>query len=157
MIRAATTADADAIAAIWNHYIRTTTVTFLPDEKTQAEIAAMIAGPGPVFVAEAAGRVIGFARYFPFRGGRGYVHTVEHTVLLAPGAERGGQGRALMVALIDHARADAKHSIWAGVSAENEAGVAFHARLGFATVARLPEAGFKFGRWIDLVLMQKML
>ncbi|MBI1416358.1 MAG: GNAT family N-acetyltransferase [Limimaricola sp.] len=157
MIRPATSADADAIAAIWNHYIRTTTVTFLPDEKTQAEVAALIAGPDPVLVAEVAGRVSGFARYFPFRAGRGYVHTVEHTVLLAPGAEGAGQGRALMTSLVDHARAHAKHSIWAGVSAENEAGVAFHGRLGFVTVARLPEVGFKFGRWIDLVLMQKML
>ncbi len=156
MIRPAAPPDAPAIAAIWNHYIRHTTVTFLPDEKTDADVAALIAGPDPVFVADE-GAVSGFARYFPFRSGRGYVHTVEHTVLLASDTPRRGLGRALMTAVEDHARAAAKHSLWAGVSAENTAGVAFHTAIGFTPVAVLPEVGFKFDRWIDLVLMQKRL
>lgn len=157
MIRPAAAADAGVIAAIWNHYIRETTVTFLPDEKAPGDIAALIGGADPVLVAEADGEVLGFARYFQFRGGRGYVHTVEHTVLLRPGGAGRGTGRALMAALVDHATAAGKHSMWAGVSGENTAGVAFHAALGFERVAVLPEVGFKFGRWIDLVLMQKRL
>jgi phosphinothricin acetyltransferase len=62
-----------------------------------------------------------------------------------------------MEALCDHATAAGKHSMFAGCSAENAGAVAFHARMGFAEVARLPEVGFKFGRWIDLVLLQKRL
>ncbi len=81
MIRAATNADAGAIADIWNHYIRHTTVTFLPDEKTAEQVEAMLAAD-PCLVWELDGRVGGFARYFQFRGGRGYRHTSEHTVLL---------------------------------------------------------------------------
>ena len=154
-IRPATISDAPAIAAIWNHYIRNTTVTFLPDEKSVEDAEKMIAAD-VCLVADDAG-VQGFARYFQFRGGRGYFHTVEHTVLLAPGVDGRGYGRALMRELMTHATKAGKHSMWAGVSGENADGVAFHAALGFAEVARLPEVGFKYGRWIDLVLMQKRL
>ena len=155
IIRHATTADAKAIATIWNHYIRDTTVTFLPDEKSVEDAKKMIATD--VCLVADDGGVQGFARYFQFRGGRGYVHTVEHTVLLAPGTGGRGYGRDLMRALMTHAAEAGKHSMWAGVSGENAEGVAFHAALGFDEVARLPEVGFKFGRWIDLVLMQKRL
>lgn len=156
MIRAATPQDAAAIAAIWNHYIRETTATFLPDEKTEADVRAIIA-TDVCLVAETGDGIAGFGRYFQFRGGRGYAHTAEHTVLLAQGSAGKGTGRALMAALIAHARAAGKHSLWAGISAENPAAVGFHAALGFEHVARLPEVGFKFGRWIDLILMQKRL
>ncbi len=155
MIRPATAADAPAIAAIWNHYIRETTVTFLPDEKSVEDVEKMIATD--VCLVADYGGIQGFARYFQFRGGRGYFHTVEHTVLLASGTAGRGYGRGLMKALMAHAAQAGKHSMWAGVSGENRAGVSFHAALGFQEIARLPEVGFKFGRWIDLVLMQKRL
>ena len=155
MIRPATAADAPAIAAIWNHYIRETTVTFLPDEKSVEDVEKMIATD--VCLVADDGGIQGFARYFQFRGGRGYFHTVEHTVLLASGTAGRGYGRGLMKALMAHAAQAGKHSMWAGVSGENRAGVSFHAALGFQEIARLPEVGFKFGRWIDLGLMQKRL
>jgi len=155
MIRPATAADAPAIAAIWNHYIRETTVTFLPDEKSIEDVEKMVATD--VCLVADDGGVQGFARYFQFRGGRGYFHTVEHTVLLAAGTAGRGYGRGLMKALMAHAAQAGKHSMWAGVSGENKAGVSFHVALGFEEIARLPEVGFKFGRWIDLVLMQKRL
>jgi L-amino acid N-acyltransferase len=157
IIRRATPADTAAIVSIWNHYIRTTTVTFAHDERSPTEVVGLLAGPDPAFVAEAAGHVLGFARYFPFRGGTGYSRTAEHTILLDPDQAGRGAGRALMQAMLADARAQGWHTIYAGVSAENDAGVAFHARMGFATVARLPEAGWKFDRWIDLVLMMKRL
>jgi L-amino acid N-acyltransferase YncA len=157
MIRAATPQDVPAIMAIWNHYIRDTTVTFLPVEKTAADIAPLIAGTDPFLVWEDDGQAIGFARYFPFRSGAGYARTVEHTILFAPGKGGGGRGRYLMEHLCALAGKADKHSMIAGVSAENAAGVAFHQKLGFIPVATLPEVGFKFGRWLDLVLMQRRL
>jgi phosphinothricin acetyltransferase len=82
---------------------------------------------------------------------------MEHTIQLAPEASGRGHGRALMTAVEDHARAGGAHSMFAGVSGENPEGRAFHARLGYVETAILPQVGWKFGRWMDLVLMQKIL
>lgn len=155
MIRPATPQDAPQIAAIWNHAIRETTITFNPVEKTDAEVADLTARACLVW--EDAGRVLGFARYFQFRGGEGYRFTVEHTIMLHADGHGQGGGRQLMAALCAHAKAAGMHTMFAGCSAENPGAVAFHAKMGFQEVARLPEVGFKFGRWIDLVLMQKIL
>ncbi|MEO1638164.1 MAG: N-acetyltransferase family protein [Pseudomonadota bacterium] len=155
MIRPATPADAAQIAAIWNHAIRETTITFNPDEKSEEEVASLCAQN--CLVAVDGDQVLGFARYFQFRGGAGYRFTVEHTIMLHADAHGRGVGRALLEALCAAAKADGMHTMFAGCSAENPGAVAFHARAGFTTVATLPEVGFKFGRWIDLVLMQKTL
>lgn len=155
MIRTARPSDASEIADIWNHAIRETTITFNPVEKSADEVARLIAQDCLVWDVE--GRVFGFARYFPFRGGEGYRFTVEHTILLHADGHGKGGGRLLMDALFADAKAAGKHTMFAGCSAENPGAVAFHASLGFAKVATLPEVGFKFGRWIDLVLMHKTL
>ena len=161
MIRDATPGDAAGIAAIWNPVIRDTAITFNSAEKSPADIAAMIRtrqGDGHGFlVTEDEGRILGFATYAQFRGGVGYARTMEHTILLDPAAHGRGLGRALMQAVEDHARARGAISIFAGVSAENPAGRAFHAALGYAEVAILQRVGYKFGRTMDLVLMQKFL
>lgn len=161
MIRNATPEDAPGIAAIWNPVIRDTAITFNAAEKTNAEIARLIADrqqAGHAFlVADDEGGIAGFATYAQFRGGVGYARTMEHTILLAPTAHGMGLGRALMSAIETHARNAGALSLIAGVSAENPAGRAFHARLGFAEVAILQRVGFKFGRTMDLVLMQKFL
>ena len=156
-VRLATGLDAEAVAAIWNHYIRETSVTFNALEKTADEVAALIGTRPAFFVALDQDRVAGFATYDQFRGGVGYARTMEHTIQLAPGASGRGHGRALMRAVEDHARMGGAHSMFAGVSGENPEGCAFHARLGYAETAVLPAVGWKFGRWMDLVLMQKFL
>lgn len=157
MIRRATPEDALAIAAIWNHAIRETTITFNPTLKTVGEVAGLINEATPCYVYEDENTVKGFARYFPFRGGEGYRFSVEHTVMLMNAAQGKGAGRALMTALCDHAKAAGLRMMHAGISAENPKAVDFHHKCGFTTLAVLPEVGFKFGRWIDLVLMQKRL
>ncbi len=157
MIRPARPGDAAAIGAIWNPYIRDTTVTFNPVEKSDAEIAALTTEPHAFFVWDDGAAILGFARYFQFRGGLGYARSAEHTILLHPGASGRGIGRVLMTAILDHAQAAGMGSMIAGVSAENAAGRAFHAAMGFAEVGHVPSVGWKFDRWIDLILMQKRL
>ncbi len=161
MIRSARPEDAEGIAAVWNPYIRDTAVTFNSATKSTDDIADMIcaraAAGFATFVAETGGGVAGFASYTQFRGGVGYARSMEHTILLSPAARGGGIGRALMRAVEDHARAGGAHCLFAGVSAENAEGRTFHARMGFAEAAVLRAVGFKFGRYMDLVLMQKFL
>lgn len=161
MIRPATAADAQALADLWNPWIRTSAVTFNSIEKTAADMAAMIADKATAghgfWVALDAGTLLGFATYGQFRGGIGYAHAMEHTVVLAPEARGKGIGRALMAVLEDHARSIGAHTILAGVSGENPEGRAFHAALGYSVVAVIPAVGRKFNRWMDIVLMQKFL
>ena len=157
-VRAARAGDAAAIAAIWAPLIRDTTVTFTTEEKTAADIAAMIgARPGAFVVAEREGGVAGFATYGPFRAGPGYAQSAEVTIILSEGARGQGLGRSLMRALERAARDAGIHVLVAGISADNAAALEFHRALGFAETGRMPEVGRKFGRWLDLVLMQKTL
>ena len=156
MIRAAAASDAGAICAIWNPIIRESIATFNSVEKTPADIAQLITHQ-PVFVTENGDQITGFATYGQFRGGVGYCHTGEHTIHLAPAAQGQGVGRALMDVICDHATSAGFHSMWAGISAENTGGIAFHAALGFRQIACPEQVGRKFGRWHDLVLMQKHL
>jgi L-amino acid N-acyltransferase YncA len=161
ILRDATAADAGAIAAFWNPQIRATAVTFNAVEKSVTEIVTLISTrqeAGQAFmVVEVEGQVAGFASYSQFRAGVGYARTMEHTIILGPAAIGRGLGRSLMAAIEAHARGQGVHSMFAGVSGENAAGIAFHAAIGYVPVAVLHQVGFKFGRWMDLHLMQKLL
>lgn len=159
LIRTANLQDARSICDIWNSVIRDTLVTFTTEEKRPDAVAADISARGAAFlIAEReAGRIAGFATFGAFRSGPGYAFTREHTVMLAPNARGAGIGRALMDALETVALSENVHSLIGGISGENPGGVAFHRSIGFHEVGRLPECGFKAGKWIDLVLMQKLL
>lgn len=160
-IRPATGADCAAIADLWNPLIRETAITFTTIEKTaeglRATLAEKAAAGHSFLVAVEDGALMGFATYGAFRTGPGYARTMEHTIILAGAARGQGLGRALMGALERDARAQGIHSLIAGVSSANPAGRAFHAAIGYNTVAVLPQVGNKFGQWLDLVLMQKFL
>ena len=157
IIRKAVDADARPLMEIQNPVIRDTAATFNSVERTEVDFQNAFRDLPCFLVAEDNGKILGFVSYIQFRRGIGYARTVEHTIVLAEDARGRGVGRALMAAVEDHARAAGMGSIWAGVSGENADGVAFHARLGYEEVARLPKVGFKFGRWMDLVLMRKWL
>ena len=161
LIRDAAPADLSAIVAITNQAILYTTAIW---SITPVDLAARTlwwqertAQGFPVLVAEAQGQIIGFGSYGPFRPHDGYLHTVEHSVYVAPEAQHQGAGGALLTALLDHAKTAGKHVMIGGIDAENQASLAFHRRFGFVETGRMPQLGRKFDRWLDLVLMQKQL
>ena len=153
MIHAATLEDAAWLTAIWNRMIADTLFTFTTERKTESATAEMIQARPVLVLPDQAG----FATYGPFRAGPGYSATVEHSILLDASAQGRGQGRALMDALMELARCENHHVMVAGISGANPNAVAFHAALGFETVAQMPEVGRKAGQWLDLILMQKRL
>ena len=126
-------------------------ITFTSTLKTPDDVATMIASR-PAFFTTTDG-IQGFAAYSQFRGGDGYAPCMEHSVILSPKA----RGRALMTAIEDHARSQGARQMIAGISGENPAAIRFHQVLGYHEVARIAEAGCKSGRYIDLVLLRKVL
>jgi len=161
IIRPATEADLPAIAAIYNDAVRQTTAiwneTVVDVENRRAWREARLASGYPVLVADREGAVVAYGSFGDFRAFDGYRFTVEHSVYVAEGARRLGIASALVVALAENAAALGKHVMVAGIAADNAASIALHARLGFVECGRMPEVGRKFGRWLDLVLMQKIL
>ncbi|SOC10505.1 GNAT family N-acetyltransferase [Rhodobacter maris] len=161
MIRPATPEDIPALLAFWNPVIAETTITFSPTLHSAESLGQLISerqAAGRAFlVAESLGEVAGFVSYDQFRKGLGYAAAMEHTIILAPAARGQGVGRALMAAAEDHARQAGAHLMVGGISAENAPGLAFHAAVGYVEAGRVAEAGRKFERFIDLVLMQKIL
>ena len=164
IVRNATHSDLPAIVALHNALIPTTTVTWTDDLDTLEHRAAWFehqeAAGHPVLVAEDEGRVVGFTCYEPFRGeGKqpGYRATAELSIHVRESHWGNGVGRALINALVERAQEDGIHVLVAAIDAENEPSVQFHGRLGFVEVARMPETGQKFGRWLDLLLMQRIV
>jgi phosphinothricin acetyltransferase len=160
-IRPATDHHLPAILAIYNDAVRHTTAIWndtVVDLENRRAWREARAGLGyPVLVGEEDGAVVAYGSFGDFRAFDGYRFTVEHSVYVADGARRRGVASALIVALAEHATALGKHVMVAGIAADNEASIALHRKLGFAETGRMPEVGFKFGRWLDLVLMQRRL
>lgn len=157
MIRRATPADAPAITKIMNDVIAQPHITFRTAPKPPKEVAAMIEGPAPVWVASEGAIVTGYATYGPFRGSDGYARSLEHSIALRPAARGKGQGRALMAALMEDARTAGCRVMVAGISAANPNAIAFHASLGFENAGLLRNVGHKGGAWHDLVFMTRDL
>lgn len=108
----------------------------------------------PVIVAEIDGRVAGYATYSQWRPHQGYRLTVEHSVYVVEEFRGRGVATVLMDALVSRATAEGRHVMIAGICSTNAGSIALHERLGFTTVAVVPEVGRKFGRWLDLTLMR---
>ena len=161
MIRDAAENDLPALLAIYNDLVATSTAIYMDrpttlDERTAWWRARVTAGY-PVLVAEDDAGVVGFASFGDFRPRPGYRFSVEHSVYVRADRRGSGIGRTLMLPLIDRATALGKHIMIGGVDAENTGSLRFHERLGFERVAHFKEVGFKFGRWLDLIFLQRKL
>jgi phosphinothricin acetyltransferase len=156
VVRDAQDADMPAVRDLYNALIETTTVAWTEARQTLRERRAWFRRQQrigyPVLVAEADGVVVGFAAYGSFRGSGkwpGYRHTVEHTIHVREDSWGRGIGRGLIDGLVDQARADGVHVMVAAIDGANTESISFHERLGFTVVARMPEVGRKFDRWLD--------
>jgi phosphinothricin acetyltransferase len=159
-IRSAVPADADSIASIVNTLLTSTTIEWRSEPYSIDAMLDWMRAHECILVAEEQGEVVGLAAFGPFRDTTkwpGYRFAVENTVHVREDYWRSGVGRALMGSLIETARREGKHSMIAAVDGANESSVRLHEHLGFRQVARLPEVGAKFGRWLDLVLLQLQL
>ncbi|MTJ80224.1 MAG: N-acetyltransferase [Telmatospirillum sp.] len=162
-IRDADSADAAAIAEIYNDAVAHTTAIWNERTVDTPNRAAWIADRRkagfPVLVAVAAGQgeVVGYASYGDWRAFDGYRHTVEHSVYVRSNRRGAGIGRRLMEMLIVRARADGKHVMVAAIEAGNEVSIGLHRALGFEAVGHLREVGTKFGKWLDLAFLQLTL
>ena len=164
VVRDATTDDLPAITTIYNAHLETTTHEWTEALHTVGERAAWLAEQTaaglPALVAADRGDVVGWATFGDFRDSQrwpGYRFTVEHSIHVREDSWGRGVGRALIGALEARARAAGKHVMVAGIDSANDRSIRFHERLGFVEVARMPEVGEKFGRRLDLVLMQRIL
>jgi L-amino acid N-acyltransferase YncA len=111
----------------------------------------------PVFVAEEAGKIVGFSSIGPFRNWAAYKYSVENSVYVAADERGKGIGKLLIPPLIEAAKQLDMHTVIAGIDATNEASIRLHKGFGFEEVARFKQVGYKFGRWLDLTFLQLML
>jgi L-amino acid N-acyltransferase len=161
-VREAADTDLPGILEIYNDIIRTSTAVYSVEpvaiDERRAWLDARRERGFPVLVAIDAAEVLGFASFGEWRGSwTGYRYTVEHTVHVRADVRRRGVGRELVEALIPRARDLGKHVMIGGIDAANLDSLLFHKRLGFERVAHFREVGRKFGRWLDLVFMQRWL
>ncbi len=161
-IRAAQPGDLPAITAIYAHHVLTGTASFEtqpPDEREMRERFEAIGERGfPFLVAERDGRVAGYAYASLYRARAAYRHTLEDSIYVDPGCTRAGVGRALLARLIADCEAAGARQLVAVIGgSDNAASIRLHAEQGFETVGILRAAGWKHGRWVDSVLMQRAL
>ena len=160
-LRRAGTEDAARIAAIYNHYVADTVITFeldpVPVEEMAARVAEINAQGLPWLVAESDNAVVGYAYASQWRARAAYRHSVESSIYLAPDVVGRGVGRALYAGLIAELRGLDVHAVIGGAALPNPASVALHAALGFEQVAHFRETGYKFGQWVDVAYWQLLL
>ncbi|HEY6994002.1 MAG TPA: GNAT family N-acetyltransferase [Xanthobacteraceae bacterium] len=161
-IRPAQPRDLAVITAIYDHAVRYGTASFELDPPDQREMArryeSLCAGGYPYLVAELDGEVMGYAYAGPYRARPAYRWSVEDSIYIAPQSQRRGIGRALLEQLISGAEAGGFRQMIAVIGdTANTASIELHRRAGFRLVGTFENVGFKFGRWLDSVLMQRPL
>ena len=160
-IREATPRDAEGIAAIYNHYVTQTVVTFEVEPVSAADIAGRIedvrSASLPWLVAEEAGCVVGYAYATKWMTRSAYRFSAEVTVYLASTDAGRGIGSNLYARLFPILQARGIHAVMGGIAMPNEASVALHEKFGMRKVAHFQEVGFKLDRWVDVGYWQRTL
>lgn len=161
-LRDAAAADLPAIQAIYAGHVLTGTASFEEEAPSVAEmaerLAAVQAAGLPWLVAEAEGRIAGYAYASRFHTRSAYRFTVEDSIYLDPAFQRRGIGAALLAELIARCTAQGLHQMMARIGdSANLASIRLHEAAGFTPAGTLEQVGFKFGRWLDVVHMQRPL
>jgi L-amino acid N-acyltransferase YncA len=162
LVRVSSEADLDAITAIYTHAVTHGTASFELDPPDRAEMtrrrAAILEGGYPYLVAAKDGAVLGYAYAGAYRTRPAYRSTVEDSIYVAPSAQGQGVGRLLLAALIDECEARDFRLMVAVIGDEESKGsIGLHRSLGFEPVGILTGIGYKHGRWLSTVLMQRPL
>jgi L-amino acid N-acyltransferase YncA len=162
VVRDAQDTDMSAVQAIYAHHVLTGLASFEEVPPTVEEMrkrrSEIVAHDLPYLVAEIDGKVIGFAYVGRFRPRSAYRFSVEDSIYMAPEAARRGVGRRLLDTLIDRCtRLGYRQMVAVIGDSGNDGSIGLHAAAGFSRVALLPSIGFKSGRWVDSVLMQRAL
>jgi phosphinothricin acetyltransferase len=153
--------DADATRAIYNQEVRESTVTFDMVERSvdeqQAWIAEHTGAHAAVVAVDDTETVVGFGSLSPYRSRPAYAPTVEDSVYVHRDHRGRGYGRLVLAGLVDRARHHGFHSVIGRIVGGHQASIALHAGCGFEYAGTEREVGRKLGRWLDVVLMQRML
>jgi L-amino acid N-acyltransferase YncA len=161
LVRPSTSADIPAVTAIYAKFVATSTATFeivAPDEPEMSRRRrAVLDRDLPYLVAELEGYVVGFCYASQFRPREGYRYTVEDSIYVRADCIGHGVGKMLLAELISECQAKGCHSMVACICGVNVPSVALHESLGFQEAGLLPEAGNKFGEWLQLLIMQRPL
>ena len=162
VLRAAAPQDLPAIMRIYEHAVRYGTASFEIEPPNETEMTRryeiLRTGSYPYLVAEIDGTVAGYAYAGPYRARPAYRWSVEDSVYVAPSSQRRGIGRALLDRLINEAQAGGFRQMIAVIGdSANSSSIELHRASGFRLVGTFDNVGFKFGRWLDSVLMQRPL
>ena len=161
-VRRAERSDLEAITALYNHFVETTAVTFDVGAFTALEREPWFAqfseaGPHQLFIAEREGAFAGYAGSMAFKAKKAYSTSVETTIYVRPDAGGNGVGRALYERLFSALAEEDLHRAYAGIALPNEASIRFHERFGFREIGTFREVGRKFGRYHDVMWLEKRL
>jgi phosphinothricin acetyltransferase len=159
-IRPALPSDAAAIAAIYSHYVVTSTATFDTEPVTAEQRAAWLAERGPehpVLVASSGGEVVAWGSLSPYAPRPAWGATVEVGVYVDSAHVGTGIGSSMLAALVEEARAAGHHAIISRIVSENAASIAMAEKAGFERVGHLREVGRKFDRWLDVIVMEYLI
>jgi len=160
LVRAATIDDAEQIRLIYNVEVETSTVTFDLVPRTLAEQQQWISarsGAHSAVVAETADGIVGFGSLSPYKERAAYSTSVEDSVYVRRDQHGLGIGRLLLTELSDRATAHGFHALFARIVAGHEASIGLHSALGFEIVGTEREVGRKFGKWLDVTVMERLL